>query len=169
MANDSWTTEEPFVTVDDSISRLTNMKPYKATEDKKGHDAFVHFRVPKNLMRAITKIKEHGPYETNSDVWRDAAWLGLQVLQLRYKEDPTWTAYAQTVAIGNEAEWEARLHEEEKRFVDSVARLCNNNKRDKAIEYLSARLTIIDADRKDILSAELKSHGLAALLDEVTP
>lgn len=165
--NSSWNMEEPFVTLDDAIRRLADMKPYKSTEDKKGHDAAIHFRVPKHVTRSVTKIREAGPYETNSDVSRDAFWIGLQVLQLRYRDDPEWQSYSQVVNISNDAAWEANLHQEEKKFVESLSSFCGNGKEARAIEYLEQRLPVIDDERKRILEAELRSHGLAHLLENV--
>lgn len=165
--NDSWSLEGPFLTLDDPVSELTKLKPYKLTEDKKGHDTAVHFRVPKNLTREAAKVKEQGPYETNSDVFRDAYWLGLKILKLRYTEDPRWISYSQIVEIVNDAKWDAEIHEQEKEFADTLTIFCQDRKKDKALSYLSKRWTTIDDERKEALLGELKSHGLNSLLDEM--
>lgn len=164
---DSWTLDGPFLTENDPISRLTELSPFKLSEDKKGHDASVHFRVPKNMTRMATKIKEKGPYETNSDVARDAYYLGLRLLYIRYNCDEVWKLYCQAVEVANDAAWEAALHEQEASFVSSLASLCRSGKDNKALQYLSSRLVSLSDDSKRVLIEEAKSHGLSHLLDEL--
>jgi len=72
------------------MMRLIKSKPYKETRDEFGISAVVSARMPTDFMRYIAKLKENKGmgYEVNSDVIRDALFIGLQLLLVRAKQNP---------------------------------------------------------------------------------
>lgn len=84
-----WELEGSFDTIAD-ISELVNAPPFREASDDLGQSQTVGTRIPNWLYRRVVKLREMGgaPYELNSDVLRDALWLGLKVLHVRYKASP---------------------------------------------------------------------------------
>lgn len=81
---DTWALEsDTIITLED----LVNAAPFNETSDESGEAATIGTRVPQWMLRRVVRIRElpGSPYEINSDVLRDAMYLGLQILQLRYK------------------------------------------------------------------------------------
>ena len=152
----------------DSIERLTEQKPFFKHEDKKGHDTFLGARFPKEMARDVTLIKEKGPYEVNADVVRDAVWLGLQALHLRYEQDDYWKATMQLRRMALDAAWEAQEYEEDHTFVNTIQKFCQEGKRSRAVQYLSERLKYLSGERKQSLLDELDKRALSSLVKEAT-
>ncbi len=85
-----------------TLEELIDEPPFKEVSGEGGESVTTAARIPTWLLRRITKLKEHSgsPYDINSDVLRDAIYVGLRVLHLRYKLTPDWeveTKLAQTV------------------------------------------------------------------------
>ncbi len=97
------TTWEPEAVIDlaATLQELIDEPPFKEVSDDAG-SATVGTRIPNWLLRRVVRLKElkHSPYDINSDVLRDAIYVGLRVLHLRYGLTPDWeveTKLAQTV------------------------------------------------------------------------
>lgn len=165
---DSWETEDAGLNLNDRLDKLTGQSPYQRSEDKKGHEAFLGARLPKEVTRWVTKLKELGPYQTNSDVVRDALWLGCQILSLRYKLDPQWQANLQLMSMASEVTWEARMYEEEEEFCRSLDKFCANGDEARAIEVLGERLRLLEAakqeKRRKVLLERLDKYRLKNLV-----
>lgn len=166
----SWQTDSPLFTIDDPISNLTKLAPYKKSEDKKGHSSPLQAWFPKDMMRRVSKIKESGPYTTNGDVARDAMWIGMMVLELRYNSDPEWILFQQLTRLNNDALWMAAMFEEEDEFVDQLDSFCANKEEDTAVEMLVGRFNLLvgsgNQKRKDALVDSLRKHRLSHLLEK---
>lgn len=172
MSNgDTWSTE-PGLLLTDTFQRLTSLPPYKRSEDKRGHDAFLGGRVPKDMARLVTKIKEAGRYETNSDAVRDAISLGVRILELRYKADPDWQVRIQLMDQADRVAWEAKIYEEEEKFAENLGKLYRNGDEAQAIEDLEERLALFSSDkdsakRRRVLREKLGSTHLPGLAKRV--
>jgi Arc/MetJ-type ribon-helix-helix transcriptional regulator len=169
-AEDTWQTDSFSLEPGDPISKLMSLKPYKRSEDKKGHGVFLGGWFPKEISRDIEEIKEFGPYKTNSDVVRDAVYRGLQVLKLAYEEDESWQAEMLLSKMANDAEWESRIYEQEDDFVSSLDRLCRNGDRDYASQLLQERIQLMrrsadSARRLNVLTEKLRRNRLDDLLE----
>jgi hypothetical protein len=82
---DPWALEEDVhLTIED----LINEEPFNHTSDDTGDSVSIGTRVPSTMYRRLVEIRETpgGPYQINSDVMRDAIYLGMRILQLRYKK-----------------------------------------------------------------------------------
>lgn len=173
-SKDSWITDGPGLSLSDALDKLTSQPPFKRSEDKRGHDAPMGTRFPKDVARWLTRVKEAGQYQTTSDAIRDAVWLGLQILSLRYEEDPEWQVYLQLMRMSNEAAWAARIYEEEEGFANTLETFCKNDNEKHAIALLEEKLGLIQnlkeekrEERKRVLLERLKSHRLSNLLGKV--
>ena len=168
MSNgDTWSTE-PGLSLTDTLNQLTSLPPYKRSEDKRGHDAFLGGRVPKDVARLVTKIKEAGHYETNSDAVRDAISLGIKILELRYKADPDWKPRIQLMDQADRVAWEARIYDEEQKFVENISKLYRNGDEAQAAEDLEERLALLSSGkesskRRRVLRERLGSAHLPGL------
>lgn len=86
-----WSLEEPLdepATLED----LVKAPVFKQASDRLGHSITAATRVPQWLNRRIAKLRETpgAPYEVSSDVVRDALYLGLRILHLRYTIAEDW-------------------------------------------------------------------------------
>lgn len=165
---DTWETEATGLSLTDPLEKLTESAPFKRSEDRKGHDGFLGARFPKDMTRWVTKIKEKGQYQMNSDVVRDAIWLGLQILSLRYQADPQWQVNLQLMTMANETAWEARMYDEEEEFAHSLDKFCTNGDEGRAIEALRERLTLLSSakqeKRQKVLLDRLEKYRLKNLV-----
>ncbi len=93
---------EAIIDLAATLQELIDEPPFKEVSDEGGSSATVGTRIPNWLLRRVVRLKElkHSPYDINSDVLRDAIYVGLRVLHLRYGLTPAWeveTKLAQTV------------------------------------------------------------------------
>ena len=170
MGSNTWQTDSFGLSLDDPLSKLTGLKPYQQSEDKKGHDAQLGARFPKEIARRVSKIKEQGPYVTNSDVVRDAVYIGIQILSLRYEKDDEWQAEMMSRKMMTDVEWDTGVYEAEERYINNLDRLCKNNDSDHAAQRLQERVTHLKKTNSTrvlaILSEKLKRSHLESLLGE---
>ncbi len=173
-SKDSWITDGPGLSLSDTLDKLTAQPPFKRSEDKKGHDVPMGTRFPKDIARWVTRVKEAGQYQTTSDTIRDAVWQGLQILSLRYEEDPEWQVYLQAMRLDNDTAWEARTYEEEEAFANNLETFCKNGNEKRALELLEDKLALIQnlkeerrKERRRVLLERLRSHRLGDLLKKV--
>lgn len=173
-SKDSWVTDGPGLSLSDTLDKLTAQPPFKRSEDKKGHDVPMGTRFPKDIARWVTRVKEAGQYQTTSDTIRDAVWQGLQILSLRYEEDPEWQVYLQAMRLDNDTAWEARTYEEEEAFANNLETFCKNGNEKRALELLEDKLALIQnlkeerrKERRRVLLERLRSHRLGDLLKRV--
>lgn len=168
----SWDLEGVGIESDDPITRLTGMKPYKRSQDSKGHGTPLAAWFPKDVDRTVSRILEKGPYQTKADVTRDAIWIGLIVLHLRFEADPEWTAYMQLCNIENEAKWEGQIYDEEDSFASHMDKLCNSNQDGVAADMVEERFKIIKKQQNSIKRIEalktcLHKYRLGNLLKDI--
>lgn len=136
---------ETGLSVDDPIQVLTAEEPYHYTQDKRGHSTFLGGRFPKDFPRGIEKIREKaaGVYETNSDVVRDAIYLGMKILSLRYEVDPQWQVQHQIIKLNNEIAWQATVYRQEEDFVNNLVIFINQGDDEIAQTRLQERYELL--------------------------
>ncbi len=73
-----------------SLEDLINSPPFHESSDAHGHSYTAGTRLPEWMRRRIRKLieMEGVPYDLESDVLRDAVYVGLQILNMRYKASP---------------------------------------------------------------------------------
>ncbi len=89
--NSQWETEAAFV-LPASLEDLLEAAPFHKASDIHGHSYTAGTRLPEWMRRVIKKLveTEGTPYELESDVLRDAIYIGLQVLNMRYQLSGDW-------------------------------------------------------------------------------
>lgn len=80
------------IKISDKVERLINLDAFLESKDRKGHSTSMAFRGPDWMVRMAGELRSisGSPYFTNSDVFRDAAYVGLLVLGLRYGCSNLW-------------------------------------------------------------------------------
>ena len=96
-----WALESPL-DEEVTLEQLVNESPFKEASDESGQSTTAGTRIPMWLKRRIIKLRElsGSPYELDSDVTRDALFIGLRVLHLRYKMGPDWDSAPRSKKVG---------------------------------------------------------------------
>lgn len=121
------------------LEDLINSPPFKEASDEKGESVTSGTRLPLWLHRRIVKIKElpGSPYEVNSDVLRDAAYLGLQILHMRYSLMPEWSVERKMAAAVDASSALKRLRDQVDMLATGVEELFESGDTDQAAQRLS--------------------------------
>ena len=154
--------------MDSKVSELVDLKPFRASEDKKGHSVTMGAKVPSWFDRGITKLVEDKatPYEVKSDVIRDATWLGLQVLKLRYNQ-PEWDAKAELVKLEAALQDEDDDKEQDRSFLDNLDRLWRKDKAKTAEMTASYVRAVIASTSKNGYDERAKELLNSSLIKEI--
>lgn len=139
-----WNLEESLapVTIDD----LVNSPPFRQASDDKGISITVGTRIPTWLHREIIKIKElpGSPYGILSDVLRDAVYIGLHVINIRYKLSPDWDVKRKMAAVIDSSSSLARLHSQINMLVDGLEGLIEHDDYLKAANQLTSYIEAVE-------------------------
>ena len=147
---------EPEAVIDlaATLQELLDEPPFKEVSDDAG-SATVGTRIPNWLLRRVVRLKElkHSPYDINSDVLRDAIYIGLRVLHLRYGLTPDWeveTKLAQTVDAVSATR---RIRSQIEELVSGLDEMYRDGDVDKAVrnltDYMMAALELESTWHKD--------------------
>ncbi len=147
---------EPEAAIDlaATLQELIDEPPFKEVSDDAG-SATVGTRIPNWLLRRVVRLKElkHSPYDINSDVLRDAIYVGLRVLHLRYGLTPDWeveTKLAQTVDAVNATR---RVRSQVDELVAGLDEMYRDGDVDKAVrnltDYMMAAVELESVWHKD--------------------
>lgn len=133
-----WELEAPFdmaATVED----LIKAPPFKEASDEKGDSVTAGTRIPMWLHRRVVKLKEvpGSPYEVNSDVLRDAVYVGLQILHMRYKLSPDWDVERKMAAVVDTTGAIRRLKEQVEWLANGLEELFEGGDLEQAVHRLS--------------------------------
>lgn len=140
------------------IRDLVELEPYKRAEDEKGHGITLGARVPRSMEREVIRLTElpGSPYDIKSDAVRDALYVGLRVLTIRYKL-PDWqvkVAMARVVSVTDEA---SRIRESVEGFIEGLGKLSRERGgKDKAKEFLNQYIAHMESIQDDWIKARYK-------------
>lgn len=128
-----WDLEASFDTVV-SLEELINRSPFKESSGKDGGSYTAAARVPFWLERKITHLIEMrgSPYQLKSDVVRDAIYLGLRILNTRYKQNPDWAVEERMARTIDQVNTLNRIREQVRSFSRPVIDLWNNGDEEQA-------------------------------------
>jgi uncharacterized membrane protein YheB (UPF0754 family) len=141
---DTWGTDAGKLTMDSSVRELVEARPYGQAQDSKGHSTLLAARFPNTILRWTTELKEAAgsDYHTNSDLIRDAVWLGLQIISLRAKECTRWHVQARIAQATSRVAQHAAIYSEVNTIVENLETLCQagdiRTAEDDLKEYLLA-------------------------------
>ncbi len=131
-----WNPEKSFdsaLTLED----LIKSPPFKDAGDPSGtHPTSV--RLPTWLVRRIAFLTENSatPYQLHSDVVRDAVYIGLRVLSVRYKSNPQWEAEARMAKAVDKVGTIERLRTQIKNLRTGLEALVDNGDTEQAVQGL---------------------------------
>jgi len=123
------------VTLEDLISAPA----FRDASDEHGHSVTAGTRIPQWLHRRVVKLREMGgsPYELNSDVLRDALYLGLQILHMRYKVGEDWDVEKKMAAILDATGASRRIKEHVDEMVTGLEELTRGGDEEQAARRLT--------------------------------
>jgi len=122
-----------------TLEELLNASPFTKSSDEQGRSETVGTRVPTWLLRRIIKLKEMkgSPYELNSDVLRDAIFLGLRILHIRYKIGKEWSVEEKLASIADTAGASRRIKDQVEELISGLEELQKDGDEAQAAERLS--------------------------------
>ena len=167
--SDWLTLDELGISPQDLIQVLMDRTPYKTSEDKKGHDMTLYARFPKYIGHWMELILEKKgiPYQTRSDLMRDACFLGMIVLHLRYNTIG-WRSDEVIAQIEAEVARRADFSKRVSAFLKDLATINAAHGEEDALKLLQK---YIDAqkDPKKIayVKAQLTDKGFAHMLEKL--
>ncbi len=146
----AWDLESPFDEVV-SLEELINAPPFKAASDSAGGTPTAGTRIPTWLDRKVIHLIEirGTPYHLKSDVLRDAIYIGLRVLNMRYKSDPDWATEAKLAKTIDKANQINRIKLQLRQFTTPIEELWAEGDEDQAVslfEEFVASTTEIDEE-----------------------
>ncbi len=134
----SW---EPEAVIDlaATLQDLIDEPPFKEVSDESGESTTAGTRIPNWLLRRIVKLKElsGSPYDINSDVIRDAIYVGLRVLHLRYRLTPDWEVETKLAATVDAVSAGRRVRSQVEELVSGLSDMHRDGDVDKAVYNLS--------------------------------
>ncbi len=145
----NWDTESSFDTVI-SLEELINRQPFKESSGKEGGSYTAAARIPTWLERKITHLIEikGSPYQLKGDVVRDAIYLGLRILNSRYKENPDWAVEERMARTMDQVNTLTRWKNKVKSFSEPTAELWIGGDEEQArkaiVDFVGAAVEIND-------------------------
>lgn len=163
--DDSW---EPELTLDlaATLQDLIDEPPFKDVSDETGESTTAGARIPNWLLRRIVKLKElkGSPYDINSDVIRDAIYVGLRVLHLRYKLTADWEVETKLAAAVDAVSAGKRVRSQVEELVAGLDEMYKDGDMDKAAhnltEYVLAAVGLESDWHKDKVFQILNEHRI---------
>ena len=160
---EQWETEEAYEAL--SIEELVGRPAFRESRDDLG-SATVGARIPQWLSRKITKLIEmqSSPYELKSDVVRDALYLGMEILRLRYGYK--WAAESKLTDVVDTVGELDRMEQRFAELISGLDKLINAGDTAKAMslltEYVLAVSTMEDPWRKMRSIQQLRGSRVVA-------
>jgi len=132
---------EPEVAMDlaATLQELIDEPPFKEVSDEGGSSATVGTRIPNWLVRRVVRLKEikGSPYAINSDVLRDAIYVGLRILHLRYGLTPDWAVETKLAAAVDAVSATRRVRKQIEELVAGLDEMYRDGDTDKAARNLT--------------------------------
>jgi len=133
-----WDTEQQF-DLGATLDELLHEAPFREASGDTGDSVTTAARVPMWLHRRIVKLRElpSSPYDLTSDVVRDALYLGLRVLNMRFKMSPDWAVESKMAAVVDSASTSRRLKRQVKELSEGLDDLWREGDERHASESLT--------------------------------
>jgi len=138
-----------------TLQELIDEPPFKEVSDEGGVSATVGTRIPNWLLRRVVRLKElkHSPYDINSDVLRDAIYVGLRVLHLRYGLTPDWEVETKLAQAVDAVSATRRIRSQVEELVGGLEEMYRDGDVDKAVrnltDYMMAAVELENVWHKD--------------------
>lgn len=154
VRDSSWEPEEAL-DLAATLQDLIDEPPFKDVSDETGESTTAGARIPNWLVRRIVKLKElsGSPYDINSDVIRDAIYVGLRVLHLRYKLTADWEVETKLAGAVDAVSAGRRVRRQVDELVAGLDEMYRDGDVDKAAhnltEYVLAAVALESEWHKD--------------------
>lgn len=121
-----------------TLQELIDEPPFKEVSDE-GGSTTAGARIPNWLLRRIIRLKElkGSPYDINSDVIRDAIYIGLRVLHLRYGMTSDWEVETKLAAAVDAVSAGKRVRRQVEELVAGLDDMYRDGDLDKAAHNLA--------------------------------
>jgi len=142
-----WDLEAPF-DHPSSLDELLESPPF--TEAGGTDSTTAGTRIPRWLFRRAMKLVElnGSPYELASDVYRDAIYLGLRVIHMRYSTPADWSVETRMASIVSETDVMRRIRGQVDGLSSGLDNLMKEDEHNRAAEnltkYVSAAMELED-------------------------
>lgn len=149
-----WELESSFDTVT-SLEELIFRPPFKETSGREGGSATLGVRIPSWLERKVIHLLEikGSPYQIKSDVARDAVYLGLRILNMRYKPTTDWAVESKMADAIDKVNLINRIRGQVESFTKPELDLWESGDEQQAIDgmemFVSAAMEIEDEWQRD--------------------
>ena len=165
---------EPEVAVDlaATLQELIDEPPFKEVSDEGGGSTTAGTRIPNWLLRRVVRLKElkHSPYDINSDVLRDAIYIGLRVLHLRYGLTPDWEVETKLAATVDAVSAGRRIRSQVEELVAGLDEMYRDGDVEKAArnltEYVMAAVDLDSDWHKSRVFRILTTHRVVQDIDK---
>lgn len=133
----AWDPEQQF-DLAATLEELLEEPPFKEVSGDTGESVTAATRIPVWLYRRVMKLKEMtgSPYQLVSDVLRDALYIGLRVLNMRYKMERDWDVESKLASIVDAASTSRRLKRQLQELVIGLDDLWREGDRSHAAKCL---------------------------------
>lgn len=123
-----------------TLGDLIDSPPFREASGDTGESVTAGTRIPTWMYRRINKFKETigSPYEVVSDVLRDAIYIGLRVLSMRYSTNPDWAVESKMASIVDDASKLRRLKSKFSELMEGLESLWEDGDEGIAIEGLTS-------------------------------
>ena len=169
---DQWELEAPF-DQPASLEELVEAQPFS---EAGGSDSITAgTRVPKWIFRRVQKLLETlgSPYEVASDVYRDAIYLGLRIIFMRFRTTKDWGVESKLAAIAIDTEVMKRTRSQIDTVSSGLDNLIKEGEPEKAAEklseYISAAVEMDDDWVKSRLFKMLRENEVITNIAKLCP
>ena len=156
-----------------SLEELINLAPFKEASDSIGSSHVAGSRVPTWLHRRIIYLTEMKgtPYHIQSDVVRDAIYVGMKVISQRYKLSPDWGVEARMAKAIDKVGVVKRIRSQVYELAQGLEEMVSNKDAKQAIDgledYLAPVLELEDEwHRNKIIQNLMDIKTTRELLDK---
>jgi len=157
-----WEPEE-LIDLAATLQELIDEPPFREASDE-GGSVTAGARVPNWLHRRIIRLKElkGSPYDINSDVIRDAVYVGLRVLHLRYGMTSDWEVETKLAAAVDAVSAGGRVRRQVEELVAGIDEMFRDGDIEKAAhnltEYVMAAIELESEWHRDKVFQILVEH-----------
>lgn len=122
-----------------TLEELINEPPFKEVSEGGEQSVTAAARIPLWLLRRIIKLRElsGSPYDLNSDVIRDAMFIGLRILHLRYGMTPDWAVETKLAATVDAVSAGRRVRSQVDELISGLDEMCKDGDMKKAARNLT--------------------------------
>lgn len=159
-----------------TLEEMINDEPFKEASDEAGNSVTAAARVPMWLHRRVVKLRElsNSPYEVNSDIYRDAIFQGLHVLNMRYGLSADWGVDKEMAAVVDASTAGVRIKAQVEELVNGLEELRASGEGGLAVEglerYVMAADDLTDEWRKKrVLNLLAANRTVKELAEECSP